>query len=189
MSPLLQPFVIALLVIVEVGVFHLRVALASRGRKRRAALLGAVNAVISVAALGQVLGDLDRIGNIVGYAVGVYLGCLADARLAPGWPPTPSSTGWWCRARAPCWPSSSGRAAGRSPCTRRTAFVDRSQSCSWLAPPPAPGTGRRSRRAGARRVPHQHPVALGGIGPVAPAYLTVGAGRALLGGRRAGIGP
>jgi uncharacterized protein YebE (UPF0316 family) len=82
---MLQPVLIALLVIVEVGVFHLRVALAARGRRTAAAALGAVNAVISVAALGQVFTNLDRPLNVVGYAVGVsvgvYLGCVADARL------------------------------------------------------------------------------------------------------------
>lgn len=85
MPELVQPVVIALLVIVEVGVFHVRVALAARGRRTGATLLGAVNAVISVAALGQVLTNLERPLNVLGYAVGVsigvYLGCVADDRL------------------------------------------------------------------------------------------------------------
>jgi len=85
MAHLVQPVLIALLVIVEVGVFHLRVALAGRGRRSGATALGAVNAVISVAALGQVLTNLDRPLNVVGYAIGVsigvYLGCVADDRL------------------------------------------------------------------------------------------------------------
>lgn len=88
MAHLVQPVLIALLVIVEVGVFHLRVALAGRGRRSGATALGAVNAVISVAALGQVLTNLDRPLNVVGYAVGVsigvYLGCVADDRLRRG---------------------------------------------------------------------------------------------------------
>jgi uncharacterized protein YebE (UPF0316 family) len=88
MTHLVQPVLIALLVIVEVGVFHLRVALAGRGRRSGATALGAVNAVISVAALGQVLTNLDRPLNVVGYAVGVsigvYLGCVADDRLRRG---------------------------------------------------------------------------------------------------------
>ena len=83
---IVQPVLIAVLVVAEVGVFSLRVALAAKGRKNIAALLGAVNAVISVAALAQVLTNLDRPGNVAGYAVGVavgvYLGCLADERLA-----------------------------------------------------------------------------------------------------------
>jgi uncharacterized protein YebE (UPF0316 family) len=49
-----QPVVIALMVVLEVAVWQVRVALATRGRKRIAAALGAVNAVISVVALGQV---------------------------------------------------------------------------------------------------------------------------------------
>jgi len=88
MAHLVQPVLIALLVIVEVGVFHLRVALAGRGHRSGATALGAVNAVISVAALGQVLTNLDRPLNVVGYAVGVsigvYLGCVADDRLRRG---------------------------------------------------------------------------------------------------------
>jgi uncharacterized protein YebE (UPF0316 family) len=81
-----QPVVIALLVVVEVAVWQVRVALATRGRKRVAALLGAVNAVISVAALGQVVTHLDRPANIAGYAVGVavgvYVGVVVDGRYA-----------------------------------------------------------------------------------------------------------
>ena len=42
-----QPVVIALMVVLKVAVWQVRVALATRGRKRMAAALGAVNAVIS----------------------------------------------------------------------------------------------------------------------------------------------
>ena len=81
-----QPVVIAVMVILEVAVWQVRVALATRGRKRIAAALGAVNAVISVVALGQVVTNLDRPANVVGYAVGVavgvYLGVVADGRFA-----------------------------------------------------------------------------------------------------------
>ena len=81
-----QPVVIAVMVILEVAVWQVRVALATRGRKRIAAGLGAVNAVISVVALGQVVTNLDRPANVVGYAVGVavgvYLGVVADGRFA-----------------------------------------------------------------------------------------------------------
>ena len=81
-----QPVLIAVLVVLEVAVWQLRVALATRGRKRIAAVLGAVNAVMSVVALGQVVTNLDRPANIAGYAlgvaVGVYLGVVADGRFA-----------------------------------------------------------------------------------------------------------
>ena len=81
-----QPVVIALMVVLEVAVWQVRVALSTRGRKRIAAALGAVNAVISVVALGQVVTNLDRPANVVGYAVGVavgvYLGVVADGRFA-----------------------------------------------------------------------------------------------------------
>ena len=46
----LQPVLIAVLVVLEVAVWQVRVALATRGRKRSAAVLGAVNAVMSVVA-------------------------------------------------------------------------------------------------------------------------------------------
>jgi len=81
-----QPAIIAILVVLEVAVWQVRVALATRGRKRSAAVLGAVNAVLSVAAIGQVVTNLDRPANIAGYAfgvaVGVYLGVIVDARFA-----------------------------------------------------------------------------------------------------------
>jgi uncharacterized protein YebE (UPF0316 family) len=81
-----QPVIIAVLVVLEVAVWQVRVALATRGRKRSAAVLGAVNAVLSVVALGQVVTHLDRPANIAGYAVGVavgvYVGVVADGRFA-----------------------------------------------------------------------------------------------------------
>jgi len=85
-NPAVQPVLIAVLVVLEVAVWQVRVALATRGRKRSAAVLGAVNAVLSVAAIGQVVTNLDRPANIAGYAlgvaVGVYVGVVADARFA-----------------------------------------------------------------------------------------------------------
>ncbi len=81
-----EPVLITVLVILEVAVWQVRVALATRGRKQIAALLGAVNAVISVVALGQVVTHLDRPANIAGYAlgvaIGVYLGVAADGRFS-----------------------------------------------------------------------------------------------------------
>jgi uncharacterized protein YebE (UPF0316 family) len=85
-SATVQPVLIAVLVVVEVAVWQVRVALAGRGRKRIAAVLGAVNAVISVVALGQVVTHLDRPANVAGYAVGVavgvYVGVVVDGRFA-----------------------------------------------------------------------------------------------------------
>ena len=69
-----QPVLIAVLVVLEGAVWQVRVALATRGRKREAAALGAVNAVMSVVALGQVVTNLDRPANVAGYAIGVALG-------------------------------------------------------------------------------------------------------------------
>jgi uncharacterized protein YebE (UPF0316 family) len=85
METYLQPVLIAVLVVLEVAVWQVRVALATRGRKRAAAGLGAVNAVMSVVALGQVVTHLDRPANVAGYAIGValgvYLGVVVDEGL------------------------------------------------------------------------------------------------------------
>ena len=87
MSPaVVQPALITRMGVLEVAVWQVRVALATRGRKRAAAGLGFVNAVISVVALGQVVTHLDRVANVAGYAVGValgvYVGVVADGRFA-----------------------------------------------------------------------------------------------------------
>jgi uncharacterized protein YebE (UPF0316 family) len=85
-DPVIQPVVIGVLVVLEVAVWQVRVALSTRGRKRIAAALGAVNAVLSVVAISQVVTNLDRPANIAGYAigvaVGVYLGVVVDGRFA-----------------------------------------------------------------------------------------------------------
>jgi len=82
----LQPVAIAALVVLEVGVWQVRVAVAHRGRRRTAATLGALGAVIQVVALAQVVTDLDNPANVAGYAVGVaagvYLGVGIGGRLA-----------------------------------------------------------------------------------------------------------
>ena len=85
-STVVQPVLIAGMVILEVAVWQVRVALATRGRKRVAAVLGAVNAVLSVVAISQVVTNLDRPANVAGYAIGVaigvYLGVTVDGRFA-----------------------------------------------------------------------------------------------------------
>jgi hypothetical protein len=131
-----QPVVIGALVIVEVGVFHLRVALAARSRRTAAMLLGAVNAVISVAALGQVLTNLDRPANVIGYAagvsIGVYLGCVADDRL---------------RARA------AGRASGSLTQMRRTRLAAPVVDQGGVGGSFQAGRRRRACRGGASASP------------------------------------
>ena len=79
-TQLIQPLVIAGLVVTEVAVWQLRVALATRGRKNSAATLGAVNAILSVVALAQVVTHLERPANVAGYAVGVAAGCVPGRR-------------------------------------------------------------------------------------------------------------
>ena len=135
-----QPVLIALMVVLEVAVWQVRVALATRGRKRIAAALGAVNAVISVVALGQVVTNLDRPANVVGYAigvaVGVYLGVVADGQFA-GDPveyrvvPSGDAVARVAELRACGWPVTVQHAAG-SP--------DRRRCWSWRSTPVGPPT-------------------------------------------------
>ena len=108
-----QPVLIAVMVVLEVAVWQVRVALATRGRKRIAAALGAVNAVISVVALGQVVTNLDRPANVAGYAVGVASACTWASSPTGGSPATRWSTGSSCPATAPRRPRNCGPAAGR----------------------------------------------------------------------------
>jgi uncharacterized protein YebE (UPF0316 family) len=79
------PVFIAALVLVDVSLWTFRVAVMNRGDKRLGAALGAIQAVVSVTAIGQVVTNLDNPLNIAGYAIGVgagtYLGVLADERL------------------------------------------------------------------------------------------------------------
>jgi uncharacterized protein YebE (UPF0316 family) len=133
-SATVQPVLIAVLVVLEVAVWQVRVALATRGRKRSAAVLGAVNAVLSVVALGQVVTNLDRPANVAGYAVGVaagvYLGVVADGRFAgdpveyrvvvPGDGARPADD-----LRARSWPVTTQPAAGRGgPATVLSVVVE-----------------------------------------------------------------
>ncbi len=183
---LVQPVVIGVLVVVEVAVFQLRVALATKGRKRSAALLGAVNAVLSVAALGQVVTNLDRPVNIVGYAIGVaigvYLGATADERIAgdpveyrvvvPG-----DGAGLAAALRTRGWPVTVQTAEGlRGPATLLFVAVDaaRAREVDRDLDELAPGEFRTSTR-----------LRMAGSAPLPPGYLTVGAGRTILGLRPA----
>ena len=76
METYLQPVLIAVLVVLEVAVWQVRVALAAG--------LGAVNAVMSVVALGQVVTHLDRPANVAGYAIGVALGVYVGVVVDEG---------------------------------------------------------------------------------------------------------
>jgi uncharacterized protein YebE (UPF0316 family) len=160
-----QPVLIAALVVLEVAVWQVRVALATRGRKRIAAPLGAVNAVISVVALGQVVTHLDRPENVAGYAlgvaIGVYVGVAADGRLA-GDPVEyrvvlcGDGAGPAAELRARGWPVTVQPAVGlRGPATMLFVVVDAGRTAdierdlAQFAPDgfrTAPGCGRRPGR-------------------------------------------
>jgi uncharacterized protein YebE (UPF0316 family) len=182
-----QPALITVLVVLEVAVWQVRVALATRGRKRSAAALGAVNAVISVVALGQVVTNLDRPANIAGYAigvaVGVYLGVVADGRFAgdpveyrvvlPGDDARPAE-----RLRARGWPVTMQHALGvGGPVTVLFVVVDANRTGSVerdldLLAPEGFRTSTRLNSAS--------------WAPLPPGYMVMDAGVSLLRAARAG---
>lgn len=193
-----QPVVIGLLVLVEVAVFQLRVALATKGRKRGAALCGAVNAVVSVTALGQVLTSLDRPANVVGYAIGVaigvYLGATADERLAgdpvefrvvvPG-----DGADLVADLRARGWPVTAQVADGlRGPAALLFVAVDAARAADVARDLDelAPGvfrTSNRLRSAAAAPLPHGYL----GVGAGLRRTGVVGSGRVRVPRRLAGV--
>ena len=152
------------MVVLEVAVWQVRVALATRGRKRIAAALGAVNAVISVVALGQVVTNLDRPANVVGYAVGVavgvYLGVVADGRFAGD--PVEYRVVLAGDGRRPGGGAAGPRLAGDGAARRRAHRSGDGVVRGGRRRPDRRGRAR-SRAVRARRVPHQHPVAVGDL--------------------------
>jgi len=150
------------------GRWQVRVALATRGRKQSAAVLGAVNAVPSVVALGQVLTHLDRPANIAGYAVGVavgvYVGVVPDGRFADD--PVEyrvvlsgDGAGPAAELRARGWPVTMQSACGLTgPATVLLLVVGAGRTTPGRAGPRAVRTGC---------VPHQHSVAVSDPHPTA----------------------
>ncbi|MGH2776317.1 MAG: DUF5698 domain-containing protein [Actinomycetota bacterium] len=74
--------------VMSVSLWTLRVALTARGRKLAGSMTACVEAVVFLLAFSSVLGDLDAVEKVVGYALGVgagtLLGVLADERLSTG---------------------------------------------------------------------------------------------------------
>lgn len=82
------PALIFLARVFDVSLGTLRIALVSRGHRRLAPLIGFIEILIWLLALGQVVQHLDRPINYLayagGYATGTWFGLLLDEKLALG---------------------------------------------------------------------------------------------------------
>jgi uncharacterized protein YebE (UPF0316 family) len=83
----MRPFVIMILVLVEVALWQWRVAATGRGQFVRGAALGGIGAVIQITVVIRLVGEVGGVAGIAGYAVGVALGVAAggliDRRATP----------------------------------------------------------------------------------------------------------
>ena len=81
------PAALALLATANVGLWTLRVALATRGRRSLAAMVSSLEAVLYVLAFSRVVDALDDPVRVGAYAVGVgagtLLGLVTEERLRP----------------------------------------------------------------------------------------------------------
>ena len=82
------PATMALLAMLSVGLWTLRVALAARGRRLSGAGVAAAEAVTFALVFSKVVADLGSVGRIAGYAAGVaigtVIGLVANDRFSPG---------------------------------------------------------------------------------------------------------
>ena len=83
----MRPFLIMILVLVEVALWQWRVAVTGRGQYLRGALLGGVGAVIQISVVIRLVGDVGGAASVAGYAAGVALGVaiggMLDRRATP----------------------------------------------------------------------------------------------------------
>src|ERR671915_299002 len=88
MSEALGALQMAGLAVMSVGLWTLRVALTSRGRKVAGSVTAGLEALVFLLAFSSVLGDMNAIERIVGDAVGVgagtLLGVFLDEHLSAG---------------------------------------------------------------------------------------------------------
>ncbi|WP_332634127.1 DUF2179 domain-containing protein [Halalkalibacter flavus] len=86
---MLQALIIFIAQLLFVPVLTLRTIMMVKGMKEKAAVLGILEGLIYVVALGIVFSDLSNYLNMVAYAigfgVGVYLGQLIEQKLAIGY--------------------------------------------------------------------------------------------------------
>lgn len=78
----------AVIAMLSVGLWTLRVALTSRGRRVAGAVAAGMEALVFLLAFSTILRDLDALEKVIGYALGVaagtLLGLYVDDRLSAG---------------------------------------------------------------------------------------------------------
>lgn len=67
--------------IIYVSFFTIRMILTLKGQRYLAATISAIEVIIYVVGLGLVLENLDRIENLIAYAIGYALGVLAGMKI------------------------------------------------------------------------------------------------------------
>lgn len=87
-NPILLPFVIFGMRVVDMSLDTLRVLFVIRGNRPLAWILGFFESALWVIAITSVLSNLDNVWNVVGYATGfatgVVVGMILEAQLAIG---------------------------------------------------------------------------------------------------------
>jgi uncharacterized protein YebE (UPF0316 family) len=87
MFAFIQPaLLIFVLRVVDISLYTMRIFMVTRGRKAGAWFFGFAQAIVYVAAIREVISDLDNFLNMLGYAAGfatgLVVGILIDRRLA-----------------------------------------------------------------------------------------------------------
>ncbi|MDD3045963.1 MAG: DUF2179 domain-containing protein [Candidatus Delongbacteria bacterium] len=82
------PVLIALARIVDVSIGTIKIIFISKGYKFMAPILAFFEIIIWLGAIGQVMKNLDNVGNMIGYAVGFamgnFVGMVIENRIALG---------------------------------------------------------------------------------------------------------
>jgi uncharacterized protein YebE (UPF0316 family) len=85
---MLQALIIFVAQLIYVPIFSLRTIMMVKGMKEKAAVLGAIEGIIYVVALGIVFSDLSNYLNMIAYAlgfgIGLYIGQIIEQKLAIG---------------------------------------------------------------------------------------------------------
>ncbi|MGL4820565.1 MAG: DUF2179 domain-containing protein [Bacilli bacterium] len=86
---MMNALIIFCLQILYVPIMTLRITFVVKGKKREASLAALLEGVVYIISLGIVFSDLSNIANIVayvlGYAIGIYVGCMVEEKLAIGY--------------------------------------------------------------------------------------------------------
>lgn len=86
---LVKALIIFILQLIYVPLLTLRTTLVVKGEKNKASIAALLEGIIYIFSLGIVFSDLTNIANIIayviGYALGVYIGGMVEAKLAIGY--------------------------------------------------------------------------------------------------------